>query len=415
MDAPRENLTRTFPFEVTRAESDGDGLTFEGYAAVWDSPTEINSRAEGNFIEIVKRGAFKRTTQAKMPVFMFDHGQHPMIGSMPLGVIQEAREDDHGLFIRSRFSNNWLISPVRDACAEGAIPGMSFRMSIPEGGDKWTRGKDGQLPTREITEIKCYELGPVVFPAYEATTVGVRSVLHELADADVRADLARALFMSERADTQPYGDTAYADPGYKDDKVKRYPINTQAHVKAAWAYINMPKNDAGYTAEQLASIKSRIKAAAKKFGIDVGDDSTKSAEIEGETRAWMMSDLCSIVEDAIEDQLYEDEMVCVVDVSDDGNAYFCVWEMGEMETYEVSFTIDDAGTVTLGTPAEVLKKTSYIPATSDETAEGTSTEPGPRSEDLDSADEVTPRGAPTTDAETARFLRQLKARDLLGA
>lgn len=200
MDAPRDNLVREMPFEVTRTEEDGDGLTFEGYAAVWDSPTEINSRSEGNFIEQMKRGSFKRTLNAKMPVFMFDHGQHPLFGSMPLGTIQEAREDDRGLFIRARFSDNWLIQPIRDACADGSIPGMSFRMSIPEGGETWRRARAGQLAERDITEVKCPELGPVVFPAYEDTTVGVRSreVLDALSDGDVLADLARALFASER-------------------------------------------------------------------------------------------------------------------------------------------------------------------------------------------------------------------------
>lgn len=417
-NAPSDDLTRSVPFEITRTADDGDGLTFEGYAAVWDSPTEINSRAEGHFVEVMKRGSFVKTTNGRVPAFLFDHGQHPLIGSMPLGVIQEAREDDRGLFIRARFTDNWLIQPVRDACADGAIPGMSFRMSIPEGGQKWIRGKSGELPRREITEVKCYECGPVVFPAYADTSVGVRSSVDQLAHAD-RRDLARALFAAEeRADTSNT-DANYADPGYKDDGVKRYPVNTGAHVKAAWAYINMDRNQQGYTPEQIASIKSRIKSAAKKFGIEIGDE-TKSAEIDGETRSWMMSDLCAVVEDAIEDQLYEDQTVCVVDISDDGNAYFCIWNNVEMETYEVSFTIDDAGAVTLGTPAEVLKKTTYVPATSDEEADaGRNADPADEvtpQDTLDPADEVTPRGAPQpTDAETARFLRQLKARDLLGA
>lgn len=76
-----------------------------------------------------------------------------------------------------------------------------------------------------------------------------------------------------RADTKPYGDVPYADPGYQPDGVKRYPLDTEAHCKAAWSYINMPKNASKYTSEQLAAIKARIRAAAKKFGIDISDDS----------------------------------------------------------------------------------------------------------------------------------------------
>lgn len=389
MSAPRDNLIREMPFEVTRTEEDGDGLTFEGYAAVWDSPTEINSRSEGNFIETMKRGAFKRTTNAKMPVFMFDHGQHPLFGSMPLGVIQEAREDNRGLFIRARFSDNWLIQPIRDACAEGAIPGMSFRMSIPEGGETWRPARGGKLAERDITEVKCPELGPVVFPAYEETSVGVRSqeVLDALGDEEVLADLARALF---RADTQS-DPAAYADPGYKDDKVKRYPINTQAHVKAAWAYINMDRNQQGYTPEQVASIKGRIKAAAKKFGVTV--DEQKSTEPEGQTR-----DLFDEIEHAIQDV----HPGLSLSNFDEGRAECFDGD----DLIEVQFSRDDDGNVTV---AEI----------NPEPAEGTSgVTPEPADEvtpALDPTDEVTPRGANASDAETARFLRQLKARDLLGA
>lgn len=69
----------------------------------------------------------------------------------------------------------------------------------------------------------------------------------------------------------PYGDVEYADPGYQNDKQKRYPIDTEEHVRAAWSYINQEKNANMYTAEQLANVKSRIKTAAKKFGIEISD------------------------------------------------------------------------------------------------------------------------------------------------
>ena len=73
----------------------------------------------------------------------------------------------------------------------------------------------------------------------------------------------------ENADKKPYGEVEYADPGYQEDGVKRYPLDTEKHVRAAWSYINMPKNQKAYSASQLASIKSKIKAAAKKFGIEI--------------------------------------------------------------------------------------------------------------------------------------------------
>lgn len=80
------------------------------------------------------------------------------------------------------------------------------------------------------------------------------------------------------------GVAEFADPGYLDSSrkpakggngVKRYPIDAK-HVQAAWSYINMPKNQKGYSASQLAAIKGRIKAAMKKYGHDVSEAASLS-------------------------------------------------------------------------------------------------------------------------------------------
>lgn len=85
----------------------------------------------------------------------------------------------------------------------------------------------------------------------------------------------------EKDTSKPYGDVVYADPGYQKDKQKRYPIETAAHVRAAWSYINQEKNGNLYTSAQLARIKSRIKSAAKKFGINiVGEHATMVADLQ---------------------------------------------------------------------------------------------------------------------------------------
>jgi HK97 family phage prohead protease len=186
-EAPRDNLVRKVEF---RAEPSSDGLTLEGYAAVFNEWTQIDSY-EGTFQERIAPGAFKKTISERMPVLQFDHGTHPLIGSIPLGVITGLREDSHGLRVKARLSDNWLVEPVRDAIRDGAIQGMSFRFRVIN--DKWTRGKNG--PERTINEIALYEAGPVVFPAYEQTSVGVRSreVLTSLSDPEVRGEIAKLL------------------------------------------------------------------------------------------------------------------------------------------------------------------------------------------------------------------------------
>lgn len=65
-----------------------------------------------------------------------------------------------------------------------------------------------------------------------------------------------------------YGDVEYADP-----KNKAYPVNTAERVRAAWGYINHPDNAAKYPRNgvSLESVKAKIKAAAKKLGVEISD------------------------------------------------------------------------------------------------------------------------------------------------
>lgn len=189
MDFPRDDLARTASFVLERATDDNDGLTLEGYAAVFGEPTRIDSW-EGRFDEVIQRGAFAKTIKERTPVLQFDHGHHPMVGSIPIGSLEVLREDDRGLFVKARLHDNWLVQPVRDAIASGAVDGMSFRFSVV----KETVDESGDIPTRTVQEVKLYELGPVVFPAYLTTSVGVRSEVAALvSDPAARAELARAL------------------------------------------------------------------------------------------------------------------------------------------------------------------------------------------------------------------------------
>ena len=220
---PLESV-REAPFALVRDETEADGLTLDGYGAVFDSPTRIDSW-EGVFDEDIARGAFKKSLAERTPVLQFDHGRHPMVGSIPLGSFETLREDAQGLHVLARLHDNWLIQPVRDAIRSKAIPGMSFRFSVVK--DEW-RDADGALvkgdeiemrlrrsnpadPTtimrRTLKEVRLYEVGPVVFPAYADTSVGVRS--REMADAlmdlGFRAELARALVIgtpSEPSDAE---------------------------------------------------------------------------------------------------------------------------------------------------------------------------------------------------------------------
>lgn len=241
MDAPRDNLTRTADFTVTRAEEDGDGLTLEGYAAVFNSPTRIDSW-EGTFDEVISPGAFTKTIRDKGPSgirLQFDHGSHPLIGSIPIGSIRELDEDTRGLKVRARLSNNWLTQPVRDAIADGSVSGMSFRFRVVRD----EMDEDQEPPLRTIREIELFEVGPVVWPAYEDTTVGVRAqqVAHDLADDEnFRRELLQALAaVGTSEDAAPERDTseeaATQDDAPPEEGTRR---NRSEEAKELLAYID---------------------------------------------------------------------------------------------------------------------------------------------------------------------------------
>lgn len=219
------DLTRSAPFTFRAADEatdEGDGRTLSGYAAVFGQDTEIDSW-EGTFTETIRKGAFRKTIRESKPVMQFDHGHHPLIGSIPIGAIEDLREDDDGLYVQARLSENWLIEPVREAIANETVTGMSFRFEVvrDEWRDKagkvvkpeelmdllWYPGDRGPL-RRELIELKCRELGPVVFPAYAGTSVSVRAqgVAEELTRS---GDTARRLRQSLARDA--------ASPGVPED------------------------------------------------------------------------------------------------------------------------------------------------------------------------------------------------------
>jgi HK97 family phage prohead protease len=197
-----------------------DGRTLEGYASVFDQPTRIHSW-EGEFDEVIRKGSFAKTIKERTPVLQFDHGRDARTGSVPIGSVEVLEEDKNGLFVRASLFENDVVEPIRQAIEGGAIDGMSFRFRVLQ--EDWTDKDGNPVPAselsrllyspgdrgpllRSVTEVQLYELGPVVFPAYEGTSVGVRSILAAL-DSQEREQLVRELAAEMRVavDLTPSG------------------------------------------------------------------------------------------------------------------------------------------------------------------------------------------------------------------
>lgn len=97
--------------------------------------------------------------------------------------------------------------------------------------------------------------------AKKADAVAHANALKAVAESDtpISKALREALEKAKKGGDKPkpYGDVEYADP---DDG--KYPIDTPAHIRAAWSYVNMPKN-ASVLGDKADKVKAKIVAAWK--------------------------------------------------------------------------------------------------------------------------------------------------------
>lgn len=185
--------TRQVRFEA--GEDDDDGNTLVGLAVPFGQTTRINDPWEGEFDEQFGFGSMQRSLDHRTPVLQFDHGTHPLIGSIPLGRFERLKEIKRGLDVRAPLFENWLVEPVRDAIRGRAITGMSIRFRPIRieitAAESRTDVEDADVPLHTIREAELIELGPVVFPAYPQTEADVRSL--DLRNEVDRHRLAQAL------------------------------------------------------------------------------------------------------------------------------------------------------------------------------------------------------------------------------
>jgi HK97 family phage prohead protease len=166
IDGPKANepevRTNSVDFEV-RAE--GDGMTFTGYASVFNSP----SQDLGGFIEYVAPGAFKRSLQSRNEVkLLWNHDAGEPLASLRGGSMQLV-EDERGLKVTASLPQTSRGRDVAELLRTKVIDSMSFGFNVIK--DTWSR--DGQ--TRTLDSVRLFEVSIVSFPAYESTTAQVRS------------------------------------------------------------------------------------------------------------------------------------------------------------------------------------------------------------------------------------------------
>ncbi len=139
-------------------------------------------------VERIMPGAFARAIKEKDDVrALLNHEPDNLLGRTSAKTLI-LRETKRGPEYEIRPANTMVARNVVTWAKRKELTGSSFSFEIPLGGEKWRR--EGELDIREIYDVLLFDVGPVTFPAYEGTSVGVRAS-NDNDFAEARASHAR--------------------------------------------------------------------------------------------------------------------------------------------------------------------------------------------------------------------------------
>ena len=180
----QEQRIHATDFEIRET---ADGMSFTGYAAVFNSDSEPLP-----FIERIAPGAFKRSLQSRNEVkLLWNHDAGEPLASVRGGTLR-LTEDEIGLRVEATLANTTRGRDVAELIRSKTIDSMSFGFSVIK--DSWS--SNGEVRTLEA--VRLFETSVVSWPAYTATagTISVRSASTGI-DADQLADALMRLESGE--------------------------------------------------------------------------------------------------------------------------------------------------------------------------------------------------------------------------
>jgi HK97 family phage prohead protease len=166
-------------------------VTVAGYAAIFGETADIG----GYFREIVARGAFTSSLRTADVRAYFDHDRGRVLGRSSSGTLR-LDEDQKGLAVEIDLPDTSDGRDVRALIERGDISGMSFGFSVLK--QEWDETVDP--PTRTILEVDLREVSIVSEPAYDGTSIALRSL--EDARKETRRQHNAAAFARRKAESE---------------------------------------------------------------------------------------------------------------------------------------------------------------------------------------------------------------------
>lgn len=194
---PVDNLFRGFADGLELRSEPDDGSMMFGHFTPFETWTEIDSWFEGRFMERTVKGAFRKTIRENRDQVkvQFDHGYDTNVGSALLGPIDVLREEDEGPYyevplLDTDYNRDRVLPMLQGRLMtgdrRGSLLSASYRFRVVK--DEWVRepkpselNPDG-IPERTIREVRLFEFGPVVYPAFPTATAKVRSLTDHFLD-----------------------------------------------------------------------------------------------------------------------------------------------------------------------------------------------------------------------------------------
>lgn len=174
---------RAKPREV-KLETRADGAkVLSGYAAVFYQPGNPDTEYElrDGCTERVAPGAFNRCLAERSDcICAFNHENDAVLGRTVSGTLRLS-VDATGLRYECDLPKTTTGADVAEMVGRGDIAGSSFAFSSRA--VRWETEADGK-ELRILEDVDLYDVGPVTWPAYRATTTGVRSAGNVEAERD---------------------------------------------------------------------------------------------------------------------------------------------------------------------------------------------------------------------------------------
>ena len=156
-------------------EADSDDMVLEGYAAVFNSETDL-----GHFREVIKPGAFDDVMTNDVRA-LINHDPNLILGRTENGTL-ELSTDERGLKYRVKLGNQQYAKDFYESVKRGDISQSSFAFTIKD--QSWNE----ERTVRSVDKVRqLLDVSPVTYPAYAAATVQARDQQLELDDAIAEA------------------------------------------------------------------------------------------------------------------------------------------------------------------------------------------------------------------------------------